>query len=153
MDLRVCRQIRVFVSSTFQDMGAERTILVGKVFPMLAEYCRRYRMEFIGVDLRWGVSEEQSQRGETVSICMSEIEHCRPFFLGILGERYGWVPEGADRSVTEQEICLGALEAPPGTEAFFYLREPALTEDLCGPFVPDPRMAAIQDIFSKFKEV
>ena len=134
------KQLRIFVSSTFQDMRTERSILVGKVFPMVAAYCHKRKMEFIGVDLRWGVSEEQSKRGETVSICMNEIDRSRPLFMGMVGERYGWVPDGSPVSVTEQEILYGALNAPEGTEAFFYLRDDALTEELCGPFEPDERL-------------
>ena len=86
------QQLRIFVSSTFNDMRRERTVLLEKVFPMVAKYCHQRKVEFIGVDLRWGVSEEQSRRGETVAICMSEIDRCRPLFMGMVGERYGWVP-------------------------------------------------------------
>ena len=138
------RQLRVFVSSTFKDMQSERSLLVGKVFPMVAEYCHRLKLEFIGVDLLWGITEEQSRRGETVEICMAEIDRSRPLFIGIVGERYGWVPEGSPVSVTEQEILYGALEAPADTEAFFYLRDPALTEKKCGPFEPDARLDSLK---------
>ena len=133
------RQLRIFISSTFNDMRGERNVLMEKVIPMVSEYCHKRKAEFIGVDLRWGVSEEQSKRGETVSICMNEIDRCRPLFLGMLGERYGYIPAGAVISLTEQEMRYGALEAPDGTEAFFYLRDPALTEELCGPFPADER--------------
>lgn len=138
------QQLRVFVSSTFNDMQQERNVLLEKVFPLVCAHCRERKAEFIGVDLRWGVSEEQSRRGETVSICMAEIDRCRPLFIGMIGERYGWIPEGSPVSVTEQEILYGALEAPAGTEAFFYLRDPALTGELCGPFEPDPHQEALK---------
>lgn len=142
---RSYRQLRIFVSSTFQDMQAERSILVGKVFPVIAEYCHRKKVEFTGVDLRWGVTDEQSQRGETVDICMAEIDKCRPLFMGMLGERYGWVPDGNGISVTEQEVLYGALEAPEDTEALFYLRDPELTRTLCGDFQPDGRQDELKD--------
>lgn len=138
------KQLRVFVSSIFNDMNEERKILLEKVFPMVAAFCHQRNTEFIGIDLRWGVSEEQSQRGETVSICMAEIDRCRPLFIGILGERYGWVLPGTDISVTEQEIRYGALEAPESVEAFFYLRDSTLTQALCGSFEPDPRQAELR---------
>ena len=38
------------------------------------------------------MTEEQSQRGETLAACVAEIDHCRPYLIGLLGERYGWVP-------------------------------------------------------------
>ncbi len=139
-ELTPFKQLRVFVSSTFNDMHPERNLMIGKVFPMIADYCHKRQLEFVGVDLRWGVTEEQSQRGETVSICMNEIDRCRPLFIAMLGERYGWVPDGADISVTEQEIRYGALEVPENTEAFFYLRDKELTRELCGPFETDPRL-------------
>jgi hypothetical protein len=44
--------IRVFISSTFKDMHAEREHLVTIVFPELRE---RLGLEFFDVDLRWGV--------------------------------------------------------------------------------------------------
>ena len=142
---RSYRQLRIFVSSTFQDMLEERNILVSKVFPVIAEYCHRRKVEFIGVDLRWGVTDEQAERGETVDICMSEIDKCRPLFIGMLGERYGWVPDGNIISVTEQEILYGALEAPENTQALFYLRDPELTRALCGDFEPDERQDDLKD--------
>lgn len=137
-------QLRVFVSSTFQDMLAERAMLVGEVFPQVAAHCHERNVEFIGVDLLWGVTDEQSARGETVDICLSEIDRCRPLFVGFVGERYGWVPDGSDTSVTEQEMRYGALEAPQDTEAFFYLRAPSLTESLCGPFESDERQERLR---------
>jgi len=138
------RQFRVFVSSTFKDMMEERNVLLEKVFPRVAEYCHARKTEFIGVDLRWGITEEQSRKGETIGICMAEIDRARPLFMGMIGERYGWVPPEADISVTEQEIRYGALEAPKGTEAFFYLRDKELTEALCGQSAPDPRLDTLR---------
>lgn len=144
-DVAPYKQLRVFVSSTFNDMHPERNLMIGKIFPMIADHCHKRKLEFTGVDLRWGVTEEQSQRGETVSICMNEIDRCRPLFIAMLGERYGWVPDGSDISVTEQEIRYGALEAPADTEAFFYLRDQALTRELCGPYETDPRLDILKN--------
>jgi hypothetical protein len=39
-------------------------------------------------------TEEQSARKETLKLCLDEICACRPFFIGLLGKRYGWVPGG-----------------------------------------------------------
>jgi tetratricopeptide (TPR) repeat protein len=138
------RIVRVFVSSTFRDMTAERDELVKFIFPELRRFCRERDVEFVDVDLRWGVTEEQTERGETLAICLAEIEHCRPYFIGILGERYGWVPgkfsEEAvtsnswlknlvDRSVTELEILHGVLNNPVMAQrSYFYFRDPAYLE-------------------------
>ena len=143
-DSKTLRHLRVFVSSTFNDMMEERNVLLEKVFPRIASYCHGRKAEFIGVDLRWGVTEEQARRGETVDICMAEIDRSRPLFIGMIGERYGWVPDDSDISVTEQEIIYGALEAPENTEAFFYFRSPELTKALCGPFESDARLERLR---------
>lgn len=139
------RQLHVFVSSTFEDMQMERRILVGNVFPRVAEFCHQRKWEFTGVDLRWGISNEQAQRGETVDICISEIDHCRPLFIGMLGERYGWIPDGEEVSVTEREIIYGALDAPDDTEAFFYIRSPELTTELYGSYDRDIKQDALKE--------
>jgi len=88
--------IRVFISSTFSDMHAERDRLVRIVFPILRARCQKRGAEFVGVDLRWGVTSEEARRGEALRICMEEIEHCRPFFVCFLGERFGSVPPPSD---------------------------------------------------------
>jgi hypothetical protein len=45
------------------------------------------QVEFVGVDLRWGITEEQAARGEVLPVCFAEIEKCRPYFVGLLGDR------------------------------------------------------------------
>ena len=86
------RRIRVFISSTFRDMIEERDELMTHAWPELRRFCRERQVELVEVDLRWGIAEEQSTRKETLKLCLDEIRACRPFFIGLLGERYGWVP-------------------------------------------------------------
>lgn len=86
------RTIRVFISSTFKDMHSERDYLVKNVFPELRERCASKGLELVDVDLRWGVTEEEGQSGKALEICLEEIEKSRPFFIGLIGERYGWIP-------------------------------------------------------------
>ena len=134
------RVVRVFISSTFRDMDAEREELVKQVFPKLRKRCQERGVEFTEVDLRWGLTEEQKEKGEALPVCLAEIERCHPYFIGMLGERYGWVPEKIDeklikeqkwlkehkeKSVTELEIIHGVLKNP-GMKgfAFFYFRDP-----------------------------
>jgi hypothetical protein len=93
------REIRVFLSSTFKDMEAERNHLVKQVFPKVRVACQERQVGFTEIDLRWGVTEEESKNGATVEICLKEIDRCRdfpPFFIGFLGERYGWIPKHED---------------------------------------------------------
>jgi nephrocystin-3 len=144
--MRTDRVVRVFISSTFRDMQAERDYLVKQVFPELRKRCRERAVEFVEVDLRWGVTEEQANRGEVLPICLREIELCRPYFIGLLGERYGWVPDKFDpqllaeqpwlaghreHSVTALEIIHGVLNDPEMAQrAYFYFRDPAYVESL-----------------------
>ncbi len=54
------RQIRVFISSTFCDMQAERDYLVKFVFPQFRKLCESCMVTWGEVDLRWGVTDEQA---------------------------------------------------------------------------------------------
>jgi hypothetical protein len=56
------RSIRLFVSSTFQDMHEERDALCRFVFPYLEDFCGKRNIGFTGIDLRWGVTEEEVQQ-------------------------------------------------------------------------------------------
>jgi len=86
------RQIRIFISSTFRDMQAERGYLVTKVFPALRRYCEERDVSIFELDLRWGISEEEAKQGKVFEICLNEVRKTKPFFIGLLGERYGWIP-------------------------------------------------------------
>lgn len=50
------RAIRIFVSSTFRDMQAEREELVKRVFPQVRRLCELRGVAWSEVDLRWGFS-------------------------------------------------------------------------------------------------
>src|SRR5688572_1636998 len=82
------RDIRVFISSTFRDMQAERDHLVRFVFPRVREKLLKRHLRLVDVDLRWGVAADQ----DAFDLCMREIDLCRPRFIAMLGGRYGWVP-------------------------------------------------------------
>ncbi len=133
------RVIRVFISSTFRDMNRERELLVKQVFPELRRLCAERFVTFTEVDLRWGITEEQAAEGKVLPICLEEIQRSRPYFIGLLGERYGWIPDGLPlkvierepwlkehvggrTSVTELEILHGVLRNPAiASHAFFLL--------------------------------
>jgi len=138
------KKINVFVSSTFRDMKAERDELTLRVFPALRKVCEERGIAWGEVDLRWGIPEEK--KGEILSTCLKFIDECRPYFIGMLGERYGWVeetvPEGVIRdypwiqdhqgkSITELEILHGVLNNPAMTgHAYFYFRDPGYVNTL-----------------------
>lgn len=85
--------LRVFISSTFRDLQEEREHLVRKIFPVIRALCRERGITFTEVDLRWGLTEEDVVLGQVVRTCLEEIDKCRPYFIGITGERYGYVPD------------------------------------------------------------
>jgi len=60
------RQIRVFVSSTFRDMQAERDYLVKFIFPQLRKLCESRGVTWGEIDLRWGVTDEQAAEGKVL---------------------------------------------------------------------------------------
>jgi nephrocystin-3 len=140
------RTIRVFISSTFCDMQQERDILIKKIFPQLRKLCEERAVTWTEVDLRWGITSEEASEGKVLPLCMAEIQRCHPYFIGLLGERYGWIPEDNEikedlletqswildhpgHSVTELEIIKGVLREPVMTDrSFFYFRDPLYVE-------------------------
>nr|WP_225024842.1 DUF4062 domain-containing protein [Bradyrhizobium septentrionale] len=141
------RTIRLFVSSTFVDMQEERRTLQEDVFPIVRRFLWERGINFVYVDLRWGVTREEAERGDVLSICLHEIDRCRPWILGMLSNRYGWVdPTTHDRlsgqprfsglmnhavaSVTELELRHAIVNRPldsPNPAALLYWRvAPAL---------------------------
>ena len=97
------REIRVFLSSTFRDFNEERKLLATQVFPDLNRLARERGVELVEVDLRWGVTQAQAEDGHALEICLTEIERCKRYFIGMLGDSYG--------SLTPQERQL--LAAAP----------------------------------------
>ena len=86
------RNIRIFISSTFKDMARERDYLMKNVFPKLQKIASERNVSVVPLDLRWGITQEESKSGKVLEVCLREIEDSRPFFIGILGSRYGWCP-------------------------------------------------------------
>jgi tetratricopeptide (TPR) repeat protein len=137
------REVRFFLSSTFQDMDEERNAIV-KVFNELKIEANKRNVILTMVDLRWGVTEEEAKTGKVLSICLSEIEHSHPFFIGLLGSRYGsspnlkelennneleerypWIRKDIENelSITEIEIRYGVLRNPSEVDAAFFIRK------------------------------
>lgn len=95
------RTIKVFISSTFHDMHTQRDYLMTRIFPQIKEMAALRNVKFIPVDLRWGITEEESRSGKVLELCLQEIDRAIPFFIGIIGQRYGWQPEVEEFSKSE----------------------------------------------------
>lgn len=139
------RQIRVFISSTFKDLQEERDYLITKVFPLLQAEAEKRDTTVTPLDLRWGITEDDAKSGKVLQICLQEIENSHPFFIGIIGNRYGWCPPKEELekneilkerwgdwlerdltnglSVTEMEIQYGVLRSKNGIKAHFYFKK------------------------------
>lgn len=138
--------IPVFISSTFRDFHAERDVLRRVVTPALNAAAAPFGATVELLDLRWGVDtsnadDETAAQQLVLDVCLQEIDRCRPLFVGLLGDRFGWVPprdqmanavgriesehdapsREAPMSVTALEVWYGGLS--PNTTAIFALRE------------------------------
>ena len=135
----------LFVSSTFEDMHAERDQLQQYVLPELEEWLRGRQIHLEAIDLRWGVettciAEQDAKELTVLKVCLAEIDRSRPFIIVFLGDRYGWIPptdriqsiasevglaiDPTPRSVVALEVEYGALRASQTMRPFFYFREP-----------------------------
>lgn len=146
-----------FISSTFTDMHHERDYLHLKVFPALSKEAFQHGEDIGMRDLRWGIHTSDLTREEAdehvLSVCLNEIDLCRPYMIVLIGNRYGSkfskkqledtleklysasagkdttlpLPEDAEElSITEMEIRYGALWHPKGTpkpKVIFYIRQ------------------------------
>ena len=108
------KTFRVFVSSTFTDMRAERHVLQTDVFPRLKALCESKGASFQGVDLRWGVNEEAQLDQKIMDICLGEIARCqklspKPNFIILLGDKYGWQPIPSSIPSDEMQLIQKVL--------------------------------------------
>lgn len=130
--------IRLFISSTFADMQQERDCFNDVLVTKLRALCRDRGVSFFSVDLRWGVTDEDIANERLIPRCLSEVDKCRPFFLGIIGGRYGsqmksvpqellreypWLAEKAGASYTELEITYHFLKDRTGENSLFLFKE------------------------------
>ena len=140
--------VPVFVSSTFRDFHAERDVIRSVVAPALDALVAPLGARVELLDLRWGVDtstaeDEQRAHEQVLDVCVAEIDRCRPLFVGLLGDRFGWTPqsgrleEAAARSsqrtglpqdcpsslsVTGLEFWHGALAPDADAESVFAVR-------------------------------
>lgn len=150
------RTVRVFISSTFRDMHSERDYLITVVFPELRERLATLGLELFDVDLRWGIPETgvDGERANSWTYCKQWIDRVEPFFVCILGQRYGWVPPSEDlpkddrrpyagKSITEMEIRHAVLTGHLRRRSYFYLRDA---------LVPVPLPAATVEARTAYEE-
>lgn len=134
----------IFLSSTFADMQKERDLIREKIAPDLADFTQRYGINLEFVDLRWGIDtggiDENEANSKILRTCFDEIKRTKPFFIVLLGERYGWTPDDDDllavaalegleieqlreKSITELEIDFATYYYPCMDRCLFYFRD------------------------------
>lgn len=144
------REMRIFISSTFRNMQKIRDVLMCKVFPLMQREADERQVRLIPIDLRWGITEEESQSGKVIGICLDEIDKASPFFIGIIGGKYGWTPCNKDYardslleikspliskaleeglSVTELEIKYGVEWRPYSDDAIIFINPLSICEN------------------------
>jgi len=146
--------ITLFISSTFADMQSERDYLRTYVFPLIQTDLKEYAISLRVIDLRWGVNtldetdinqegeKEKSIETKIIRVCFDEIDRSKPFFLGLLGERYGWIPSenqtsdlsekyhvSKGSSITSMEIEYGVLNNKD-THCLFFEREKSSYDEM-----------------------
>lgn len=164
------KQYSIFISSTFKDMDAERDLIVNVLKPQLEQQLQSNNISASVeiIDLRWGVNTqdvtEEERENKVLGECLDNIRSAKPFFIGFLGDRYGWIPsqkrwntvldsmtseeremmEGETdnvRSVTELEILFGVLQDQKCMpNSFFFMRRPEVYATL-----PDDKKAIFCD--------
>ncbi|XP_066199241.1 telomerase protein component 1 [Saccopteryx leptura] len=149
------RSIRLFISSTFRDMHGERDLLLRSVLPALQARAAPHRINLHAIDLRWGITEEETRRNRQLEVCLGEVENSQ-LFVGILGSRYGYVPPTYNlpdhphfrwaqqyplgRSVTEMEVMQflnRGLRLQPSAGALIYFRESSFLSSVPDTWKPD----------------
>ena len=136
---------KIFISSTFRDMQAERDEIQKNIVPYLRNLAREYGEDVEVCDLRWGVNtgdlDGKDGSKKVLSVCLDEIDKCKPYMVVMLGERYGWIPDSEllcsaakrknyeldelEKSVTALEIEYGALNDKTAlNRCIFMFREP-----------------------------
>uniref|UniRef100_A0A671FNJ2 Telomerase protein component 1 n=1 Tax=Rhinolophus ferrumequinum TaxID=59479 RepID=A0A671FNJ2_RHIFE len=149
------RNVRLFISSTFRDMHGERDLLLRSVLPALQARVAPHRINLHAIDLRWGVTEEETRRNRQLEVCLGEVENSH-LFVGILGSRYGYVPPTynlpdhphfrwarqypSGRSVTEMEVMQflnRGLRLQPSAQALIYFRDSSFLSSVPEAWKPD----------------
>lgn len=151
------KSINIFISSTFNDMQSERDFIRKHIVPKLKDQLAEHHISVQVTDLRWGVDtqsvDEKEREAKVLHVCLDAIQNSKPYFIALLGERYGWVPSteridnirrtltqeqqialgdiSQSMSVTEMEILLGALgEHDLMPHSFFCFRKPDSYKDM-----------------------
>ncbi|XP_033743457.1 NACHT domain- and WD repeat-containing protein 1-like [Pecten maximus] len=113
--------VRIFISSTFSDMRAERNAIVREATPKLRDFCAEHDLDFQMVDMRWGVTDDSQNDHSVEKICLLEVENCQKISLGpnfvlIKGSRYGFRPIPTEISSEDFTLLTSYTTNPEHTK-------------------------------------
>ena len=83
--LRDPRLVKIFFSSPFGGMEEEREELTRRYVPQIHHLCNSKGLQFIAVDMRWGITSESSENAQVINICLREIDRS-DMFIGFFGQ-------------------------------------------------------------------
>lgn len=160
----------LFISSTFIDMDVERDIVKFEVIPALNQMFNKRGVNIQAIDLRYGINtsglSEDEASDKVLNVCMKSIDRARPFFIGFVGNRYGWIPsperwqdfysqldgeqkailrESTGMSITEMEILYSGLffDDSSKNRYLFFIRDCISNEDIPKTYRPYYEMEGI----------
>ncbi|CAD5123326.1 DgyrCDS11683 [Dimorphilus gyrociliatus] len=86
MDFSVRGTVKPYLSSTVEDFQEERNYLNEKIWPRLQYFCSARGTTFEAIDF------QSKKHDRTVELCLYNIIKSSPFFISLIGERYGDIP-------------------------------------------------------------
>jgi uncharacterized protein YukE len=164
MDKQGTREIRIYLCAASIDMAEERSALRDRVLPRLLD-----RLAVPGLRVSFVDSEGLPGGARDLAARCRAIDACRPFFVGLFGERDGgepapidgellaahrWMHTLAALSSLEVETTYALTQGDGARQSLFYLRDPAFINELALPlravFLPASdlearRMAAFKE--------
>ncbi|KAJ3034066.1 hypothetical protein HDV00_005464 [Rhizophlyctis rosea] len=101
--------VRVFMSSTYEDVLWERDTFIHDVFPFMRQFCSRLGLDWETVDMRTSMADLSKPLQSLAEIRKKELESCiaesaGPALFAILGDRYG--PRPLPPNIPQLEYTL-----------------------------------------------
>ena len=96
---RLRKPTQVFISSTFLDFQEERNIIMKEIHPYINNELQTRGCGLVFYDLRWGVTEEESNNGEVIRLCLDVIKES-DYFICLIGNRVGTSRSPGSRILT-----------------------------------------------------
>ena len=138
-------------------------MLVKGVFPKVKAYAESKGLSLYFVDLRWGITSYENL--EIIKSCLDEIDHCAPYFIGIIGNRYGYIPKdisGLDfdnieqykgKSITEMEMTYGVFNRIEKNKSIFAIKKDDEISEMINHNIIDSNELEVGQCINKLKSL